>query len=849
MNQAERVVWLREQTSLSSLSDSVLSAIAAAIQEEAIQENRRLVLENTFPDALYILKAGRMERYRTSKTGLADAVSLLPGTILHLKELSLEQPAEQTVITLSDCIVWTIPKADFLAIVQQHPEMTQTLSRQLATALDQVSAQLTYERDRQTALRPYLVPRVKRGIVGTSRYATRLRQEIKKAADDRRSVLVFGEPGLGKDNVTALIHFGSRDRHEPMIKIDCDTLQASGSELFGRVGGKPGLIEWLGEGTLLLNNVQELTPDLQTRLVRLLETGEYDPVGREGEPPPAQRQCQARLVMTSEKVLPALERKNLVGHLIRVPPLRVRKADIRSQVEYYLSLFCRARGLAKPTVTPEALRRLQGYDFPGNLTELENLVERAVLQSSGAAALTEEVFWAVSVKTRRFRVNLLNASPKLRQFLRSPWYPDRINYGFTLGFFAVVVAVLMLGPQSRDRNIALNFFWAWWWMLILVAFPFVGRLWCSVCPFMIYGELAQKVSLWLYPRQLLPWPRQQAEKWGGWFLFGMFTLILLWEELWNLEDTAYLSGCLLLLITAGAVIFSVLFERRFWCRYLCPIGGMNGLFAKLSMVELRAQQGICSATCTTYQCYKGGPQKGEGQETGGCPLYSHPAQLEDNRDCVLCMTCLKACPHRSVELNLRPPGIELWTTHKPTYAEICLLFLLFGAVFLHRLPELEAQFGWHLHLDNFGIHAIVSLLALLVPGSIALVAHSLIRLLQRSYKPRPFLELAYGYLPLVLGASLAHYLRLGLMEAGQVIPVTFATFGFGTTGLGMANLPIAITDPAVIAFLQSVTLIFSFWFSVILTQKLARQSLLNLLPQHLAMLAIGTLAWKVIVGW
>jgi transcriptional regulator with AAA-type ATPase domain len=384
MNQAEKVVWLREQTSLSTLSDGVLEAMAAAMQEESVQENRRLVLEDTVPEALYILKSGRMESYRTSKTGLANAVSLLPGSILHLKELSLEQPAEQTVITLTDCVVWTIAKADFLAIVQQYPELTQTLSRQLATALDEVSAQLTYERERQTALRPYLVPKVRRGIVGTSRYATRLRQEIKKAANDRRSVLVFGEPGLGKDNATALIHFGSRYRQEPMIKIDCDTLQTSGSELFGRVGGKPGLLEWLGEGTLLLNNVQELTPDLQSKLVRLLETGEYEPIGREGEPPPAPRESQARLVMTSEKVLPALERKKLVGHIIRVPPLRVRKADILSQVEYYLSLYCRARGIAKPTVTPEALRRLQGYDFPGNLTELESLVERALLQSNGA---------------------------------------------------------------------------------------------------------------------------------------------------------------------------------------------------------------------------------------------------------------------------------------------------------------------------------------------------------------------------------------------------------------------------------------------------------------------------------
>lgn len=846
MDANDHAAWLKRNTAFGSLSDETLEAIAAVIQETPVQENRRLVLEDTAPTALYILRSGRLESYHTSQITMAQAVGLLPGAILHLKELLLEQLAEQTVVTLSDCVVWTIPHQEFLTLVQQFPEISQTFSRQLATELDQVSAQLTYERERQTALRPYLLPKVKRGIVGSSRYAIRLRQDIKQATRNRRSVLIFGEPGLGKDNIAALVHFGSASRHEPMIKINCDTLQTSGAELFGRAGGKPGLLEWLGTGTLLLNNIQELHPDLQPKLVRLLETGEYDLVSREGEAPPAPRTSEARIMMTSEKSLLPLEQKPLVGHEIKVPPLRVRKADIQAQVEYYISLFCRSRGIAKPGVTPEALRRLQGYDFPGNFAEFESLVERAILQSNGASELTEEVFWPASTKGKRFRINLLNADPRLRQFLRSPWFPDRINYGFTLGFFAIVVAVLMLGPQSREQNIALNFFWAWWWMFILVAFPFVGRLWCAVCPFMIYGELAQKLSLWLYPRQLQPWPRQQAEKVGGWFLFGLFTLILLWEELWHLENTAYLSGCLLLLITAGAVIFSVLFERRFWCRYLCPIGGMNGLFAKLSIVELRAQQGICSATCTTYQCYKGGPQKGEGQETGGCPLYSHPAQLQDNRDCVLCMTCLKACPHRSVELNLRPPGIDLWTTHTPTWYEVCLLFLLFGAVFLHRLPEITAELSWNLPLDHFGIHAGLSILVMLVPVAIALLAYGMIRLLNRSCKPRSFVELAYGYLPLVLGGNLAHYLRLGLTEAGRVIPVTFATFGLST---GTVSSLVAVAHPAVIAFLQAVTLIGTAWLSVFLTQKIARQPFLKLLPQHLATFAIGSLMWKVIVGW
>jgi transcriptional regulator with AAA-type ATPase domain/NAD-dependent dihydropyrimidine dehydrogenase PreA subunit len=842
MQNAERVEWLQANTELGSLSIEVLEAIAPHIQVETVQENRRLVLEDQDATALYILRSGRLEAYHTSPDSAAKVISLLPGTVLHLKELLLDQPTEQTIITLTDAELWMIPRETFAHLVETYPEINRTFSRKLAEALNQVASQLAFEQERQAVLRPYVVPKVRRGIIGSSRYAVRLRQEIRKAAGDRTPVFIFGEPGLGKDNVAALIHFGSRDRKQPIIKINCDTIQVSGAELFGRVGGKPGLIELLGSGTLMLNNLQDFPTELEGKLIQLLETGEYTPVSREGEAPPAPRRSQARIVMTTERAMPKIDR--LVGHSIKVPPLRVRKADIAAQANYYAGLFCRTKNIPKPDISPEAVRRLQGYDFPGNLSELEGLVERAVIQSDGAPVLMEEVFWSASGKGRRFRVNLLNSYPQLRQFLRSPWWTERINYGFTLGVFAVVVAILMFGPQTRDANIALNLFWAWWWTGILLIFPFLGRIWCAVCPFMIYGELAQWLSLRVFPRKLQAWPRQQAEKWGGWFLFGMFTLILLWEELWNLENTAYLSGCLLLLITAGAVIFSLLFERRFWCRYLCPIGGMNGLFAKLSMIELRAQQGICSATCTTYQCYKGGPQKGEGMETGGCPVYSHPAQLQDNRDCVLCMTCLKACPHRSVELNLRPPGIELWTSHKPTSYEVALLFLLFGAVFLHRLPEIEQQFGWNLHLDQFGIHAGVSVLALALPSAIALLSYGFIKLLNRTIKSRRFVELSYGYLPLVLGGSLAHYLRLGLNEAGRVIPVTMATFGYSSAGM-----PFAVADPAVVAFLQGVTLIAGVWFSIILTQKIARQPLRMLLPQHLATIAIGSALWKIIVGW
>ena len=852
MTSPDLVIWLKERTAFGILSEEVLNAIAQVMDKQVVPANTRLVVEDTPVENLYILEQGQLESDRASQTSSAWAVSWLPGAIIHLQELLFDQPAQRTARTLSECHLWVIPAEQFREIVAQYPEIREAFTPQLAQQLAQLSSQLSYEQERQTALRPYLVNKAKRGVVGKSRYAVRLRQQIKKAGEDRNSALIFGEPGLEKDNIAALIHYGSAYRREPAIKVDCSTVQASGAELFGRASGKPGLIEYLKDGTLILNNIQELPSELMPTLANLLETGSYTPVSRPEDPPAEPHVCRAHIIMISEKTLPEIERR--VEHLIKVPPLRVRKADIGAQMDYYISLLGRARGIPKPKVTPEALRRLQAYDFPGNLRELENLVERAIVQLEGRTELTEEIVWPSQSKKKQFRVNLLNAYPRLRRFLRSPWWPDRINYGFTLWFFALVVVIGFIGPQNRQENFTLNLFWAWWWPVILIGFPFVGRLWCAVCPFMIYGEVTQKLSLWLWPRQLKRWPREKAEKWGGWFLFGLFTLIFLWEELWNLENTAYLSACLLLLITAGAMIFSAIFERRFWCRYLCPIGGMNGLFAKLSMTELRAQQGTCSAECTTYQCYKGGPQKGEGMETDGCPLYSHPAQLEDNRDCVLCMTCLKACPHRSVEVNLRPPGIELWTTHVARTYEVALLLLLLSGIFLHRLPELQIELGLSLDLSEFLPHLGLSLAALSIPAAIPFIAYGGMQLVHRllqtlksklsNPKPKPFVELAYGYLPLVLAGNLAHYLRLGLSEGGRLLPVTFATFGLSGEGL-----PVWVAHPAVIEFLQGVTLMAGVLLTILLTQRIARQPVRSLLPQHLAAVVLGICLWAIIVGY
>jgi len=155
---------------------------------------------------------------------------------------------------------------------------------------------------------------------------------------------------------------------------------------------------------------------------------------------------------------------------------------------------------------------------------------------------------------------------------------------------------------------------------------------------------------------------------------------------------------------------------------------------------------------------------------------------------------------------------------------------------------LQSWLGLQLDLTVFWQHLGLSLLVLIVPVAFVFAAYGLLKLFNFNRKPKSFVELAYGYLPLVLGGNLAHYLRLGLSEGGRILPVSFATLG-----LNSEQLPMLVAHPAVISFLQGTTLIFSMLLTIFLTQKIAKQSLSSLFCQHLAAIALGVSMWAIIV--
>jgi hypothetical protein len=238
---------------------------------------------------------------------------------------------------------------------------------------------------------------------------------------------------------------------------------------------------------------------------------------------------------------------------------------------------------------------------------------------------------------------------------------------------------------------------------------------------------------------------------------------------------------------------------------------MNGLFAKLSVLELRAQVGTCSGSCSSYACFKGGPADGEGLSTNGCPLGTHPAHLNDNRNCVLCLTCAQACPHRSVQLCLRPPAADIQRTMDFPPAEPALILILAGDLSLHHWQRL---LGWlpaapvSLTEGPLLPRLAVATLALAIPAGLFGVAHLIV--------PRHrLLQGLYGLLPLVWALLVARHLPLGMGEAGMVLPVSASAWGPAWS----TALPSWSADPHVIAFCQSAVLLVGWLGAVVLLRR------------------------------
>ncbi len=270
----------------------------------------------------------------------------------------------------------------------EKPLSAETLLLRLRQALDHQQVVGEVDRLRREAGERY-------HMVGEGNAMRQLREAIRMAAPTNATVLITGESGTGKELVARAIHDSSRRAEKPFIKVNCAAIPEDliESELFGHEKGsftgatakQVGKFVQADNGTILLDEVGDMSPRTQAKVLRVLEEGEVEPVGAAKV-----FRVDVRVLAATNKDLPGeirrgqfredlLFRLNVIP--IRCPPLRERQEDIQPLVEHFVTGFCRANNLKPRTVSPEAMLALHRHSWPGNVRELRNVVERMVILS------------------------------------------------------------------------------------------------------------------------------------------------------------------------------------------------------------------------------------------------------------------------------------------------------------------------------------------------------------------------------------------------------------------------------------------------------------------------------------
>jgi len=247
-------------------------------------------------------------------------------------------------------------------------------------------------------------------IIGVSPALRELLQQVEQVAPADSTVLIMGETGTGKELVARAIHDRSGRKDRTLVKVNCGAISAGlvESELFGHIkgaftgalGNRDGRFKLADGGTIFLDEVSELPPDAQVKLLRVLQEQEFEPVGSSKTIEVDVRVIAATNRDLGAEVTAGRFRQDLFYRLnvvpISVPPLRAREGDVELLVQFFVQKLARKLGRPPMRVPGEVMNRLRAYAWPGNVRELQNVIERAIVLARGAElAIPPEITPAV----------------------------------------------------------------------------------------------------------------------------------------------------------------------------------------------------------------------------------------------------------------------------------------------------------------------------------------------------------------------------------------------------------------------------------------------------------------------
>jgi len=363
-----------------------------------------------------------------------------------------------------------------------------------------------------------------------------------------------------------------------------------------------------------------------------------------------------------------------------------------------------------------------------------------------------------------------------------------------LGFMLVIVTGF-LGNQNPGSNFATVATWTVWWAGIILLILFLGASWCLICPWSALSDWIERVSFWKKKDGISlgnKWPRALKSR----HTMTAFFIVVTWLELgifitYSPRYTAFFAFLMFLLILMTALVFT----RKSFCRYVCFVGGIVGIYSNLAPLEVRSRDKKVCDDCKTKDCVRGG------HNGYPCPIYEYPGGMDKNTNCILCTECFKTCPPGNMSLNLRPFFADLSRGYKGRYDEAILILTLLGLTIYHGFTMLPFWFSWALETmqSNYYWYITVFTLLLIAFVVVPIGLHYLMSYITRALSgnkeislSKIFVQYSYAFIPVAFFYHLSHNISHFNMEGLKIIPVLSDPFGWGWNIFGTSAMKVSM---------------------------------------------------------
>ncbi len=689
--------WFDQETKL-LLAQNLL---VRSFPKEAV-----VLRQNTLVESMYFLFSGEIRIVEINEEGGERPIDILKaGDFFGERALLAGESGNYSMIATKDSTLLELQKEQLNELLQKKPDLNQAFYRMVMTKLRSAQQDSDRKDKRQDNLKG-IITSTDIQIIGEDRKIQEAKKKIEQLAKVDKTALIIGSSGTGKKAFARYFHKVSPHPEYPYVEISLADLEESkaGAALFGiepdpgvtHMKGQIGYLEMIDTGTLAVAHAELLDAHQQSILVTYLKYGWFHRVyGQKSI------KAKTKIVFLAtgteaevlEKFIPEL-REELVKRKVVLPSLTQRLKDIPILADYYLRTFAKKNGKRVSGLSREATERLVSYTWPGNVKELENVIQRAAIVTSEDVIIPGDLIFVIPSEKEIHKLNILRQD-KIRDFLRHPLIP-KIFIWFNIIMVVIMAGFTLYGGtrppghplQSPENNPGMLITWLIWFPILPISAFLIGRIWCGMCPIAGIGDLFARIK-----KFNLPVPKF-LKSMNFWLVILAFLFLEFTEELFGVADKPLATGVLLVIIISMSVLFCVLFERKAFCRYVCPLAAVLGTYSTLSIAEVRGNKKICQTQCGQHSCFKGTEQ------AEGCPMFSYPASLTTNTECMMCLNCLKSCDNRGVQVNLRPPLQELWHQNQPIFSISFFGVMLIGLMARHQFTKLtywkiwEQSLGW-----------------------------------------------------------------------------------------------------------------------------------------------------------